>query len=199
MNFYFTYILREIILGHFSLEYFTICRHCKKFHIKPKLKDIFSKFHTEILLTFTFSCSQVDYQCFDFVARHHNIIRYRKGVAMITNDFHTVCSWVQFKNDVKWKYDLMLSKYHSHNWKLDLEHCRFYVTLLLIVKLWPIDSDPNISTHIFSWPWPTFLEYVALPFYVDLSKCATSLKNHYCRIYPLSHILIQSWPRDVGH
>jgi len=53
---------------------------------------------------------QVDYQCFDFVARHHNIIRYRKGVAMITNDFHTVCSWVQFKNDVKWKYDLMLKK-----------------------------------------------------------------------------------------
>ena len=24
MNFYFTYILREIILSHFSLEYFTI-------------------------------------------------------------------------------------------------------------------------------------------------------------------------------
>ncbi len=56
--------------------------------------------------------SQVDYQCFDFLPRHHNVIRFRKGVAMIMNDFHTVCSWVQFKNDVEWKYDLMLS-----NWK----------------------------------------------------------------------------------
>ncbi|TRY74582.1 hypothetical protein TCAL_04595 [Tigriopus californicus] len=53
---------------------------------------------------------QVDYQCFDFVPRHHNVIRFRKGVAMIMNDFHTVCSWVQFKNDVRWKYDLMLRK-----------------------------------------------------------------------------------------
>ncbi len=51
---------------------------------------------------------QVDYQCFDFVPRHHNIIRFRKGVAMIKNDFHTVCSWVNFKNDVEWKYDLLL-------------------------------------------------------------------------------------------
>ena len=30
---------------------------------------------------------------------------------MIMNDFQTVCSWVQFKNDAAWKYDLMLSKY----------------------------------------------------------------------------------------
>ena len=28
---------------------------------------------------------------------------------MIMHDFQTVCSWVQFKNDVEWKYDLMLS------------------------------------------------------------------------------------------
>ena len=55
--------------------------------------------------------SQVDYQCVDFVPRHHNIIRFRQGQAMIKNDFHTVCSWVQFKNDVQWKYNLMLSKY----------------------------------------------------------------------------------------
>jgi len=53
---------------------------------------------------------QVDYQCFDFQPRHHNIIRFRKGVAMIMDDFQTVCSWVQFKNDVEWKYDLMLKK-----------------------------------------------------------------------------------------
>ena len=56
---------------------------------------------------------QVDYQCFDFMPRHHNIIRSRKGVAMIKNDFHTVCSWVQFKNEVEWKYDLWLSKFSS--------------------------------------------------------------------------------------
>jgi len=53
---------------------------------------------------------QVDYQCFDFVPRHHNVIRFRKGVAMIMDDFQTVCSWVQFKNDAAWKYDLMLRK-----------------------------------------------------------------------------------------
>lgn len=58
--------------------------------------------------------SQVDYQCFDFVPRHHNVIRFRKGVAMIMNDFQTVCSWVQFKNDAAWKYDLMLSKYELY-------------------------------------------------------------------------------------
>merc|ERR1719242_1239244 len=26
------------------------------------------------------------------------------------NDFQTVCSWVQFKNDIEWKYDLLLKK-----------------------------------------------------------------------------------------
>ena len=26
------------------------------------------------------------------------------------NDFHTVCSWVQFPNDEAWKYDVMISK-----------------------------------------------------------------------------------------
>ena len=57
---------------------------------------------------------QVDYQCFDFQARHHNVIRFRKGVAMIMKDFQTVCSWVQFKNDVEWKYDLMLSMISTH-------------------------------------------------------------------------------------
>jgi hypothetical protein len=53
---------------------------------------------------------QVDYQCFDFLPRHHNIIRFRKGVAMIKNDFHTVCSYVNFKSEPRWKYDLMLRK-----------------------------------------------------------------------------------------
>ena len=86
--------------------------NCIQFHVKSKCKKIFSNFHTvQSYSLLLFLYSQVDYQCFDFLPRHHNIIRYRKGVAMITNDFHTVCSWVQFKNDVAWKYDLMLSKY----------------------------------------------------------------------------------------
>ncbi|PSN44406.1 hypothetical protein C0J52_05747 [Blattella germanica] len=51
-----------------------------------------------------------DYVCFDFVPQHHNIIRYRRGIAVITDDFHTVCSWVQFKNKEAWKYDLYLAK-----------------------------------------------------------------------------------------
>ena len=54
--------------------------------------------------------SQKDYICFDFVPRHHNIIRYRKGIAVIMDEFSTVCSWVQFKNDVKWRYNLFLAR-----------------------------------------------------------------------------------------
>ncbi|OAD53054.1 hypothetical protein WN48_10856 [Eufriesea mexicana] len=51
---------------------------------------------------------QKDYVCFDFVPRHHNVIRYRRGIAVIKDDFHTVCSWVQFPNKEDWKYDLFL-------------------------------------------------------------------------------------------
>lgn len=54
---------------------------------------------------------QKDFVCFDFVPRHHNVIRYRKGIAVIKDDFHTVCSWVQFPNKEKWRYDLFLSKH----------------------------------------------------------------------------------------
>ncbi|XP_057331331.1 uncharacterized protein LOC130671452 [Microplitis mediator] len=53
---------------------------------------------------------QKDYVCFDFIPRHQNIIRFRKGLAVIKSNFHTVCSWVQFPNRVKWKYDLLLAK-----------------------------------------------------------------------------------------
>ena len=72
----------------------------------------------------------MDYQCFDFVPRHHNVIRFRKGVAMIMNDFQTVCSWVQFKNDAAWKYDLMLSKY-------ELCSVPFFSELKMSAILWP--------------------------------------------------------------
>lgn len=53
--------------------------------------------------------SQKDYVCFDFVPRHHNVIRYRKGLAVIKDDFSHVCSWVQFPNKEEWRYDLFLS------------------------------------------------------------------------------------------
>lgn len=53
---------------------------------------------------------QKDYVCFDFMPRHHNIIRYRKGLAVIKDDFSTVCSWVQFPNSDAWKYDLFLAR-----------------------------------------------------------------------------------------
>lgn len=53
---------------------------------------------------------QKDYLCFDFVPRHHNVIRYRKGIAVIKDNFHTVCSYVQFKNDNQWRYNLFLAK-----------------------------------------------------------------------------------------
>ncbi|KAL9891396.1 uncharacterized protein LOC119638746 [Glossina fuscipes] len=53
---------------------------------------------------------QKDYVCFDFMPRHHNVIRYRKGLAVIKDDFSTVCSWVQFNNAEDWLYDLFLAK-----------------------------------------------------------------------------------------
>ncbi|EDS36537.1 conserved hypothetical protein [Culex quinquefasciatus] len=52
---------------------------------------------------------QKDYVCFDFIPRHHNVIRYRKGMAVIKDDFSTVCSWVQFPNREEWRYDLFLN------------------------------------------------------------------------------------------
>lgn len=60
-----------------------------------------------------FCYSQRDYVCFDVVPRHHNIIRYRRGLAVIKDDFHTVCSWVQFQNTEDWKYDLFLGIYKT--------------------------------------------------------------------------------------
>lgn len=53
---------------------------------------------------------QKDYVCFEFVPRHHNIIRFRKGLEMIREDFSTVCSYIQFKSGREWNYDLMLAR-----------------------------------------------------------------------------------------
>lgn len=53
---------------------------------------------------------QKDFVCFDFVPRHHNVIRYRKGQAMIGDSFSTVCAWTMFSDHEEWKYDIMLAK-----------------------------------------------------------------------------------------
>ncbi|KFM80639.1 hypothetical protein X975_06323, partial [Stegodyphus mimosarum] len=52
---------------------------------------------------------QKDFMCFDFVPRHHNIIRYRKGKSMIVDEFSIVCSWTMFPNKDKWRYDLLIA------------------------------------------------------------------------------------------
>lgn len=53
---------------------------------------------------------QKDFLCFEFLPRHHNIIRYRKGVAYSKNSFHTVCSWVSFPNKKDWLYKFMIMR-----------------------------------------------------------------------------------------
>ncbi|KAF7491483.1 hypothetical protein SSS_01040 [Sarcoptes scabiei] len=53
---------------------------------------------------------QKDFVCFEFLARHHNVIRYRKGQAMITDRFSTVCAWAMFNSDEQWKYDILIAK-----------------------------------------------------------------------------------------
>ncbi|XP_076035609.1 protein undicht isoform X2 [Oratosquilla oratoria] len=53
---------------------------------------------------------QTDFVCFEFVPRHHNIIRFRKGQEMIKEDFSTVCSYIKFKSQREWSYNLMLAK-----------------------------------------------------------------------------------------
>ncbi|KAH0561156.1 uncharacterized protein LOC123266064 [Cotesia glomerata] len=57
----------------------------------------------------TFGC-QKDYICYDFIPRHHNIIRYRRSIAVIQDDFSVACSWRQFQNQIKWKYSLLVAK-----------------------------------------------------------------------------------------
>lgn len=66
---------------------------------------------------YCFKFSQKDYVCFDFVPRHHNIIRYRRGLAFIKDNFHTVCSWVQFPNKDSWKYDIFVCEYYFYTFE----------------------------------------------------------------------------------
>lgn len=53
---------------------------------------------------------QKDYVCFEFVPRHHNVIRYRKGQAMINDAFATACAWTMFDHDEEWKYSIMIKR-----------------------------------------------------------------------------------------
>ncbi|XP_043232502.1 uncharacterized protein LOC122386877 [Amphibalanus amphitrite] len=62
---------------------------------------------------------QTDYVCFDFLPRHHNVIRFRRGRELIQSEFHTVCAWKQFEGsdgvkqigaDGSWLYNIMVAK-----------------------------------------------------------------------------------------
>ncbi|GAV08389.1 hypothetical protein RvY_18087-4 [Ramazzottius varieornatus] len=53
---------------------------------------------------------QVYYVCWHFLPRHHNIIRYRVGLAFATKDFRQVCSWSSFLQSRDWKYDLLIAQ-----------------------------------------------------------------------------------------
>ena len=48
--------------------------------------------------------------CFDFVPRHANVIRYRRGQPMIGESFSTVCAWTMFSDREEWSYDMMILK-----------------------------------------------------------------------------------------
>lgn len=81
--------------------------------------------------------SQKDYVCFEFVPRHHNIIRFRKGREMIKEEFSTVCSYVQFQSGREWNYDLMLGGYRAGigmpSFSLTLSQSFFFVFVISII------------------------------------------------------------------
>lgn len=53
---------------------------------------------------------QKDFVCFQFVKRNHSVLRYRKGQAVVSDSFATVCSWNMFDNQENWIYDIMIAK-----------------------------------------------------------------------------------------
>jgi len=53
---------------------------------------------------------QRDYVCFQFFSRNHGVLRYRKGQAVASDSFATVCSWNMFDNQESWIYDIMILK-----------------------------------------------------------------------------------------
>lgn len=51
----------------------------------------------------------MDYVCYEFVPRHHNIIRYKRSRALIEDNFDTLCSPSRFpKKDGQ--YDIIVCK-----------------------------------------------------------------------------------------
>lgn len=52
---------------------------------------------------------QKDFVCFDFATPQSNVIRYRKGQAMSSDQFGTICAWTNFDDDEEWKYDILLA------------------------------------------------------------------------------------------
>lgn len=53
---------------------------------------------------------QKDFVCYQFAKRNHGVLRYRKGQAVVSDNFATVCSWNMFDNQENWIYDIMLVK-----------------------------------------------------------------------------------------
>lgn len=53
---------------------------------------------------------QKDYVCYQFVTRRQGVLRYRKGQAVVSDNFATVCSWNMFENQENWIYDIMITK-----------------------------------------------------------------------------------------
>ncbi|XP_047491560.1 uncharacterized protein LOC125040845 [Penaeus chinensis] len=51
---------------------------------------------------------QTEYVCWEFVPRHHNIIRYRRSWAVIYSDFQ-VCDYANFRSGREWKYDTLIA------------------------------------------------------------------------------------------
>ena len=63
---------------------------------------------------------QVYYVCYHFLPRHHNIIRYRAGIAFATKDFRLVCSWSSFFQTRDWKFDILIGTYTTFHRKNSL-------------------------------------------------------------------------------
>lgn len=53
---------------------------------------------------------QKDFVCFQFMKRNQSVLRYRKGQAVVSDSFATVCSWNMFDNQENWIYDIMIAK-----------------------------------------------------------------------------------------
>lgn len=53
---------------------------------------------------------QKDYVCYQFLKKEFGILRYRKGQAVVSDNFASVCTWNMFDNQENWIYDIMVAK-----------------------------------------------------------------------------------------